>query len=136
MEVAAGEQHGAAGLRALVVGGLVALLPHPLGLPVPAPAVAVGAGPAQVVGGERAGGAAAHPSRPLCGAPRSAPLPPAPGRGCGRDRAGPRRRNAGPAPDTARKSHNTALLEPQREEHGERPLRCRDAGTERGVAGE
>lgn len=62
LEMLAGQQDGAAGLRALVVGGSVALLPHPLGLPLPAPPVPVGAGTAEELGAQRAGGAAAHPA--------------------------------------------------------------------------
>lgn len=95
LEMLAGQQDGAAGLRALVVGGPVALLPHPLGLPPPAPPVPVGAGTAEELGAQRAGGAAAHPAemarngteRP--GQPREGPgQPPAPPRGRPRRRGG------------------------------------------------
>lgn len=77
----AGQQHGAGGLRALVVGGPVAPLPQPLGLLPPALPVAIGAGPPQPGGPERAGRATAHrlpPPRRARTAPlRSAPLRPA-----------------------------------------------------------
>lgn len=110
VEVAAREQHGAAGLRALVVGGLVPLPPHPLGLLVLASAVAVGAGPAEVVSSQGTGSAPAHADdSPGHWAPRSAPDRPRGGAAAGGS-AGPRRGNAGPAPDAARKSHNAVLL--------------------------
>lgn len=102
MEMAAREQHGAAGLRALVVGGLVPLPPHPLGLPVLAPAVAVGAGPAEIVGGQGAGGAPAHPAASAGHrAPRPAPARPRGGAAAGAGPA-PAAETPGPPPHSQR----------------------------------
>lgn len=124
VEVAAGEQHGAAGLRALVVGGLVPLLPHPLGLPLPAPAVAVGAGPAEVVGGQRAGGAPAHPAGAR--APRSAPAR----RGEG---LRPRKRRSRPPHSQEEPRH--CFIGTTAGDRERRPRRS-GAGTQRGVGGD
>lgn len=76
LDVLAGQQHGAAGLRALVVGGPVALLPQPFGLLPPAPPVAIGAGPPQPGGPQGAGRPPAH-RRPRPPPERLAPLRPA-----------------------------------------------------------